>query len=775
MENKDNLTYTVQNKSSLTNLGKTYNKLIQDTSKDHDWGDEANIVIASAIINRPIDIIPILDSGIMSARMRYNINPAVEHRRPLQLVLYKKHFQPLLRLSYDEAPVPIDGVYNNCIDSDFRIHIDAEGRPVLEDVGAAFSKIFSDMELGDDDEHSETRYCDDRWNKLTASDNNAKDKSKSPSNVVEPSGTAKEQAASSSASSTCISSKAFSRTAEDSTEDTGEHLPTLTIATTNDRDRVRSLEKGDVNQSAMTEKVQTPTSVEGADDRRDDVTDSSSSPCSPVDTVDCDKLKLKKISSRNLLKTLGDKVDGLAKQFNSMFIKKPDDDISFSSQSTKSTESLTMTTARSVEDILKTYYCLETRCDHREPLTTEEFTSLICNLCFDENKRSSVGEFKYSSKKGTHFKTKEKQPRSFINLKKNIMEHMNAPTHLKNANEEEKMVLQRSKTIHNNKVAGMNCGRFAYTCIKDSANYAAYEPHLALANKSGCFVGDINHSRKFCADVRHSVYSKLYERTKCILNTPRKGTGRPPPVGIFADKYTPNRQTGQVVGLVTFLNGNVETLNVGFVPVPDHSPRGLADSILKPINDVIVGNLEKRTVNGAFDGEYFIKKATDVIAESLCHGTDAHWLTLQWDAAHRLELSVKEALGTTSRNSTPTWFSTAILDTVNNVNDKYRFGSRYGELISAEATCQPKSISSHRFASYSHKAIDNFIKNFMYICEDLNYHADPEADNVNHASFVLGLTFSKDLYKIISDVSKTTQRVQMLPWQMNKYVTKSYH
>ncbi|CAG7823184.1 unnamed protein product, partial [Allacma fusca] len=110
----------------------------------------------------------------------------------------------------------------------------------------------------------------------------------------------------------------------------------------------------------MTEKIQTPTSVEGADDRRDDVTDSFSSPCSPVDTVDCDKLKLKKISSRKLLKTLGDKVDGLAKQFNSLFIKKPDDDISFSSQSTKSTESLTMTTARSVEDILKTYYCLET-------------------------------------------------------------------------------------------------------------------------------------------------------------------------------------------------------------------------------------------------------------------------------------------------------------------------------------------------------------------------------------------------------------------------------
>ncbi|CAG7729518.1 unnamed protein product [Allacma fusca] len=63
----------------------------------------------------------------------------------------------------------------------------------------------------------------------------------------------------------------------------------------------------------------------------------------------------------------------------------------------------------------------------------------------------------------------------------------------------------------------------------------------------------------------------------------------------------------------------INTLNVGFVPVPDHSAVGIAELLLQPSMKILSENAQTRVTAGAFHGEYFKKDVPDAILNDLKH------------------------------------------------------------------------------------------------------------------------------------------------------------
>jgi len=74
-------------------------------------------------------------------------------------------------------------------------------------------------------------------------------------------------------------------------------------------------------------------------------------------------------------------------------------------------------------------------------------------------------------------------------------------------------------------------------------------------------------------------YEELRKEGSKQLHEDLSGTGRPTPLTLIADKYTPNRRTLDIVGANVYLNGSLETLYLDGQVVQDHTGRGIAKGI----------------------------------------------------------------------------------------------------------------------------------------------------------------------------------------------------
>jgi hypothetical protein len=164
-------------------------------------------------------------------------------------------------------------------------------------------------------------------------------------------------------------------------------------------------------------------------------------------------------------------------------------------------------------------------------------------------------------------------------LKKNIHKHSNSQQHLKKSQESANLSREQEKFVEKNKKAGMICGRLAYTAIKSDQSLSKYEEHVSLLAALKMPVGQLNHSRKFCRELGDSIYKCLRDRLDFYIKAPIPSTGRPTPVSFIADKYTPNRITGQIVGIVAFVDGKIKDINIGFPKVVDPSAIGIAECL----------------------------------------------------------------------------------------------------------------------------------------------------------------------------------------------------
>jgi hypothetical protein len=232
----------------------------------------------------------------------------------------------------------------------------------------------------------------------------------------------------------------------------------------------------------------------------------------------------------------------------------------------------------SVDQLLERYSFLETRLVESTADFNDEFNEIICNLCFDPRDMTNLGKFTYHSSWGTDFQGLPQTER-FRNVKKNIHKHSNSELHLKKSQEAANLSREQQKFVEKNRKAGMICGRLAYTAIKSDQSLSKYEEHVSLLAALKMPVGQLNHSRKFCRELGDSIYKCLRDRLESYIKAPIPSTGRPTPVSFIADKYTPNRITGQIVGIVAFVDGKIKDINIGFPKVVDPGAIGIAECL----------------------------------------------------------------------------------------------------------------------------------------------------------------------------------------------------
>jgi hypothetical protein len=117
---------------------------------------------------------------------------------------------------------------------------------------------------------------------------------------------------------------------------------------------------------------------------------------------------------------------------------------------------------------------------------------------------------------------------------------------------------------------------------------------VAIDSAKGIDVGEKNHSRKYAAEMTNYFYDELLKEVRLQLNEPLPGTGRPSPVSLIADKYTPNRRTLDIVGGNVYVEGEMETLYFDVEVVKDHTGEGIAKGIASAATKVY-GNTEWKT------------------------------------------------------------------------------------------------------------------------------------------------------------------------------------
>lgn len=250
----------------------------------------------------------------------------------------------------------------------------------------------------------------------------------------------------------------------------------------------------------------------------------------------------------------------------------------------------------SIRVLMMKYPELSLKLDNHDRIEEDEdFTEIVCDLCYDPLERQKVGAFKYNSSRGTEFEGVT-QPTEFRNLKYRIHAHMQGKTHSgfvqKKANDDKFERKMKDK----NRETGMLLGGLAYTAIKLDHSIQRYEDYVALmAGKAN--TGDLNHGKDFCRSFCHSVYKCLHRKMEEHLKTPLGSTGRPTPICVVADKYTPHRVTGQIIGLVAFVNGKVTDMQFDYPIVRSHGGVDLAQAIHGSLTAVFTNDhLKQRRV-----------------------------------------------------------------------------------------------------------------------------------------------------------------------------------
>ena len=151
--------------------------------------------------------------------------------------------------------------------------------------------------------------------------------------------------------------------------------------------------------------------------------------------------------------------------------------------------------------------------------------------------------------------------------------------------------------------------------------------HISASN--GSDMGDINHSPHFVPKFLSSLAEAVMGRWKVVLATPMVATGCRPPVNVLADKATHQRETRQLVGLVTLNPGGKELLIPVFLGAPK-CPKGdgeyLKDNIVKVVDSFIN---KEQLVGFTGDGVYTNCKVADKLGK--------HYnirITNTWDQMH---------------------------------------------------------------------------------------------------------------------------------------------
>ena len=283
---------------------------------------------------------------------------------------------------------------------------------------------------------------------------------------------------------------------------------------------------------------------------------------------------------------------------------------------------------------------------------------VTCNICVADpysclggyEKQAGIFSFDFDSYLALS-EVDSKQVRTFINLKKSLLRHLlESQTHLLLKEKKEKELGDMNKKEKRNTEIGLNLFRLRYNGIKQGDSYLNFDQAVLTAHLNKVDTGDINNGVTFGRDLTKHIKKAMQSKLAKNLSLPVDGTREKRPVGIVADKITPNKRTGHIIGLIVPVPEN--PLSGSFlVPVlletptvKDHTAEGLAQQVLDVVH--AAGVEDHQVQGGGVDGQYIlmgvwgkILAKLDVCRENMTPEELQQWITIIWEPAHNLNLA----------------------------------------------------------------------------------------------------------------------------------------
>ena len=101
-----------------------------------------------------------------------------------------------------------------------------------------------------------------------------------------------------------------------------------------------------------------------------------------------------------------------------------------------------------------------------------------------------------------------------------------------------------------------------------------------------------------------------------------------------------NRQTFQIIGIIFFLSGYLDSFAVDLPVISEHTGLNIAHPLLKALEypSLTVKDINQLLAGGAMDGQYFTLHISThpLMLIDLC---DCPWYKFNWDPGHHFELA----------------------------------------------------------------------------------------------------------------------------------------
>ena len=210
--------------------------------------------------------------------------------------------------------------------------------------------------------------------------------------------------------------------------------------------------------------------------------------------------------------------------------------------------------------------------EYRPEESRKEIQCVVCQTTFGYDK--SIKQ---------DFSDNTPQSEKFRNIKKNLRHHLDKPSHQVKLEAEEVKTIMWAKEEKRNKAVGLVLGRIVYYIVNKGRPDSDFPLLVYLSAAGGSDCGDLNHSFNFVLGLLPHLAAAVQRRMKNMLGTRLVATGELPPVTLFADKATHQRETRQFVGGITINPGGSNLLVAMLFGIPKcagGSGDDLAESVL---------------------------------------------------------------------------------------------------------------------------------------------------------------------------------------------------
>ena len=404
----------------------------------------------------------------------------------------------------------------------------------------------------------------------------------------------------------------------------------------------------------------------------------------------------------------------------------------------------------------------------------EEKEKMICSVC--------NSEFHYDNS----IEVGRKQPRTFLNLKQNLQNHLKkSATHktaLGHAAVQDKIA---KKEETRNEKCGMNLARTAYHILSNGRPTSDFTELISMQHSNGCDVGDINHSFHFVTNMAGSFSTVITERVKKHLSSRLLQTGCLPPCKVVEDGATYKHDTRLLIGLNTVFPGSKPLIQSVFCGAPK-GIRADGASIAEAMFKTVIPFISPVQYLGTSeDGANFLAHVGEHLDKLM--GVDGHH---DWDGVH-----ASATIDTALRNPKKEWAEAFawILDIINTISKTFRFinwgmeWARFCKTVKAmieegyDLKCKvPRFFSETRFANYASKVYTRFRESYPVLIACLEEvkglyftgksdeknkaeKADELLSSIYNVKFSLNLAVLCDVYNIYSQISVLLQKVSTLP------------